>query len=54
MRLPSELFYFSGDCTSPETQEDIKAKFIAALELSDYRSVLSVRKNHVRLVYNIV
>ena len=37
MRLPGELFYFSGDCTSDVTQQQIKEQFIQSLNASDYQ-----------------
>ncbi|XP_019616495.1 PREDICTED: sushi, von Willebrand factor type A, EGF and pentraxin domain-containing protein 1-like [Branchiostoma belcheri] len=36
MNLPSELYYYSGDCRDPETQVQIQENFIAILNSSDY------------------
>ncbi|XP_078597011.1 uncharacterized protein LOC144873487 [Branchiostoma floridae x Branchiostoma japonicum] len=36
MNLPSELYYYSGDCRDPETQAQIQENFIAILNSSDY------------------
>eukprot|EP00058_Branchiostoma_floridae_P017283 XP_002602771.1 hypothetical protein BRAFLDRAFT_93716 [Branchiostoma floridae] len=36
MNLPSELYYYSGDCSDPETQAQIQENFIAILNSSDY------------------
>ncbi|XP_035664406.1 sushi, von Willebrand factor type A, EGF and pentraxin domain-containing protein 1-like [Branchiostoma floridae] len=39
MNLPSELYYYSGDCRDPETQAQIQANFIAILNSSDYSDI---------------
>ncbi|XP_019616633.1 PREDICTED: sushi, von Willebrand factor type A, EGF and pentraxin domain-containing protein 1-like, partial [Branchiostoma belcheri] len=39
MNLPSELYYYSGDCRDPETQVQIQENFIAILNSSDYSDI---------------
>ncbi|XP_022105727.1 sushi, von Willebrand factor type A, EGF and pentraxin domain-containing protein 1-like [Acanthaster planci] len=37
--LPSELMYFTGDCSSPETRDSIAAAFITLLQNSNFANV---------------
>ncbi|CAH1274716.1 SRPX2 [Branchiostoma lanceolatum] len=39
MNLPSELYYYSGDCRDPDTQVQIQENFIAILNSSDYSDI---------------
>ena len=39
INLPSELNYFSGDCTDPATLQTIKENFITLLQQSQYSSI---------------
>ena len=41
MNLPNELFYYSGDCNDPAAQQEIRDKFIAVLNSSNYHVLCS-------------
>ena len=45
IRLPSELFYFSGDCNDSAVQEKVKESFITSLNTSKYSEFCTAYEN---------